>query len=59
MMSEKRAQNSILTTRHYPDLGSEANFQPIRGTTQILVVTRVISMEFLRLFLKRFSGVAL
>ena len=57
LRNERR--NSILTTRHYPDLGSEANFQPIRGTTQILVVTRVISMEFLRLFLKRFSGVAL
>ena len=40
--------NSILITRHYPDLGSTSDWscrmgnliQPIRSTTQILVVTR-------------------
>ena len=46
MKSEKRAQKSILMTRHYPDLGGasgwicEANFQPIRSTTQIRGMTR-------------------
>ena len=46
MKSEKRAQKSMLMTRHYPDLGgasgwiSEANFQPIRSTTQIRGMTR-------------------
>ena len=41
-------RNSILMTRHYPDLGSASDWscrvgnliQPIRGTTQIWVVTR-------------------
>ena len=42
-------RNSILMTRYYPDLGSASDcrssrvgnfFQPIRGTTQIWVVTR-------------------
>ena len=41
-------RNSILMTRHYPDLGSTSDwscrvgnlFQPIRSTTQIWVVTR-------------------
>ena len=45
MTSQRR--NSILTTRHYPDLGSASDWssrvenliQPIRGTTQIWVVT--------------------
>ena len=43
------SRNSILMTRHYPDLGSSASdwscrvgnlIQPIRSTTQIWVVTR-------------------
>ena len=41
-------RNSILMTRHYPDLGSASDWlnqishaaRPIRGTTQIWVVTR-------------------
>ena len=48
MTSEKRAQKSILMTRHYPDLGSASDWlnqishaaRPIRSTTQIWVVTR-------------------
>ena len=47
MASEKR-RNSILMTRHYPDEGSASDWlkqislaaRPIRGTTQIWVVTR-------------------
>ena len=43
-----KGRNSILMTRHYPDLGSACDWscrvgnliQPIRGTTQIWVVTR-------------------
>ena len=43
----KERGNSILMTRHYPDLGSASDFsrrvgnltQPIRSTTQIWVVT--------------------
>ena len=46
LSNERR--NSILMTRHYPDLGSasdwlkcqEISFQPIRSTTLIWVVTR-------------------
>ena len=52
-------RNSILMTRHYPDLGSASDwscrvgnlFQPITSTTQIWVVTRHqsgISALFLR-----------
>ena len=45
---ENDRRNSILMTCHYPDLGSSSDwscrernlFQPIRSTTQILVVTR-------------------
>ena len=52
-------RNSILMTRHYPDLGSASDWlnqishtaRPIRSTTQIW--WRVISMEFLRSFLTR------
>ena len=52
--------NSILMTRHYPDLGSASDWscregnllQPVRNTTQIWV--GVISMESLRSFLRRF-----
>ena len=35
-------RNSILMTRHYPDLGNAFDWscQPIRSTTQISVVTR-------------------
>ena len=52
--------NSILMTRHYPDLGSASDWscregnllQPVRSTTQIWV--GVISMESLRSFLRRF-----
>ena len=44
----KERRNSILTTRHYPDLASASDWscrvgnliQPIRSTTQIWVVTR-------------------
>ena len=46
LRNERR--NSILMTRHYPDLGSASDWfnqislaaRPIRSTTQILVVTR-------------------
>ena len=46
LRNERR--NSILMTRHYPDLGGDSDwsrrvgnlFQPIRSTTQIWVVTR-------------------
>ena len=46
LSNERR--NSILMTRHYPDLGSASDwlkragtsFQPIRSTTKIWVVTR-------------------
>ena len=46
LRNERR--NSILMTRHYPDLGSASDWscrvgnliQPIRSTTQIWVVTR-------------------
>ena len=52
--------NSILMTRHYPDLGCASDWscregnllQPVRSTTQIWV--GVISMESLRSFLRRF-----
>ena len=48
MTSEKRRRNSILMTRHYPDLSSASDWlnqishaaRPIRSTTQIWVVTR-------------------
>ena len=48
MTSEKQRRNSILITRHYPDLGSVSDWlnqifhssQAIRSTTQIWVVTR-------------------
>ena len=48
MTSETVRRNSILMTRHYPDLGSASDwschvgnlFQPIRSTTQIWEVTR-------------------
>ena len=48
MMSEKRARDSILMTRHYPDLGSGSGLlnqvshaaRPIRNTNQIWVVKR-------------------
>ena len=47
MTSEKRAQKSILMTRHYSDLGSASDWlnqisyatRPIRSTTQNWVVT--------------------
>ena len=56
MTSEKRRRNSILITRHYPDLGSASDWscrvgnliQAIKNTTQIWVVTR---------FCARFSDV--
>ena len=48
MTSEKRAQNSILMTPHYPDLGSAPDWlneishaaRPIRSTNRIWEVTR-------------------
>ena len=48
MTSEKQRRNSLLMTRHYPDVGSASDWscrvgnliQPIRSTTQIWVVTR-------------------
>ena len=58
-------RNSILMTRHYPDLGSASDwscrvgnlFQPITRTTQIWVVLVISSMEFLRSFLRcHFAG---
>ena len=52
--------NSILMTRHYPDLGGSSDWlnqishaaRPMRSTTQIWVVTRY-SMEFVSSFLRR------
>ena len=58
--SRNDLKNSTLVMSHYPDLGSASDwscynmFQPLRGTTQSLIVTRYqygISMEF------RFSDV--
>ena len=54
------SRNSILMTRHYPDLGRASDWscrvrnliQPIRSTTQIWIVI-IIIMEFLRSFLRR------
>ena len=43
----------LLMTRHYQNLGNSLAknlLHPIRGTTQIWVLTRVISMEFLSSF---------
>ena len=48
MTSGKRAQNSVLMTSHYPDLGSTSDWlkqisrvaEPIRRTTEIWVVKR-------------------
>ena len=48
MTSEKRTQNSILMTRHYPDLGSGSGWsclvgnliQPIRSTPHFWLVKR-------------------
>ena len=56
LRNERR--NSILMTRHYPNLGTASDWscrvgnlvQPIRSTTQIWVVTRI---EFLRSFFRR------
>ena len=56
LRNERR--NSILMTRHYPNLGSASDWlcgvgnliQPIRSTTQIWIVTRI---EFLRSFFRR------
>ena len=62
LRNERR--NSILTTRHYPDLSSASDrrkqisyaARPIRSTTQISKWC-FISMEFLRPFLRRhFAG---
>ena len=59
-------RNFILMTCHYPNLGSASAMmkkipfavRPIRGTTQIWLVTRHHGMEFLRPFLLRrhFAG---
>ena len=65
MMSEKQHRNSILMTRHYSDPGSASDWlkqishaaQPIRSTTQIWEKC-VISMEFLRSFLRRHEMLA-
>ena len=54
------SRNSILMTRHYPDLGRASDWscrvrnliQAIRSTTQIWIVI-IIIMEFLRSFLRR------
>ena len=57
MMSEKRAQkfHYVLKSEYWFRL-DEANLQPIRSLSQIWLV-RVISMEFLRCFLRRhFAG---
>ena len=62
LRNERR--NSILMTRHYPDLGSASDWscrvgnliQPIRSSTQIWVVTRD-SMDFLCSFLRRHLAV--
>ena len=57
-----KRRNSILMTRHYPDLGSASDWschvenlpQPIRSTTQIWVVmSRRLNMEYFRPFLRR------
>ena len=55
LRNERR--NSILMTRHYPDLGSASDcmvenlLQPVKNTAQYLAEGSIISMEFLSSFL--------